>query len=250
LAAFDALLQNLPQGPAEFRNATDAMEAAHVLRKYGYCLAVDGQGARAVQLLEQAHALLTKSAPHAYDSGQLQLDLGSAYEAAGRIAEARQAFTAALTDWRTQRASASKLASALERWGRFLLSQRDPGGAASAFNEALQVSVGHATEAAVLSWAGLAAIAVSSGDAGAALSGSQNAMDQLGHLEGYYDIRDEPYVWGVRARSLLLAGKPEASRALAQKARDAASGYYAPGAATFIEAEGLVRSIPARASLR
>ena len=102
-------MQNLPRGQAAFRNATDAMEAAHVLRKYGYCLAVDGQGARAVQLLEQAQALLTKSAPHAFDAGRLQLDLGISYEAAGRMAEARAAFTAALTNWRSQNASGSKL---------------------------------------------------------------------------------------------------------------------------------------------
>jgi tetratricopeptide (TPR) repeat protein len=226
------------------------MEAAHVLRKYGYCLAVDGQGARAVQLLEKAQGLLTKSAPHAYDAGRLQLDLGSAYQAAGRIAEARDAFTAALTDWTAHKASASKLASALERWGRFLLAQKDPNGAASAFNEAIRMSEGHATEAAVLSQAGLAAIAVSNGDARAALSTSQSAMDQLGHLEGYCDIRIEPYVWDIRARSLLLAGDDEAARALARKARDAASVYYAPDATTLLEAETKLRNIPTRASLR
>jgi tetratricopeptide (TPR) repeat protein len=180
----------------------------------------------------------------------LQLDLGTAYQAAGRTPEARKAFMAALTDWRALKASASKLASALERWGRFLLSQRDPYGAASAFDEALQLSDGHATEAAVLSLAGLAAIAVSSSDARAALSASKNAMDQLGHLEGYYDIRIEPYVWGIRARSLLLAGDLETARALAQRARDAASAYYAPDAAPFIEAEELSRNIPTRASPR
>jgi serine/threonine-protein kinase len=249
LAAFDSLLQNLPRGQAKFRNATDAMEAAHVLRKYGYCVAVDGQGARAVQLLEQAQALLTKPAARAYVSGQLQLDLGTAYQAAGRIAEAREALRAALTDWRAQKASSSRLANALERWGRFLLTQKDPNGAASAFEEALQMSEGHATEAAVLAQAGLAAIAASRGDAPAALSASKNAMDRLGHLEGYYDIRVEPYVWGIRARSLLLAGEPEAARALAQKARDAASVYYAPDAATLIEAEAMLRNMPTRASL-
>jgi eukaryotic-like serine/threonine-protein kinase len=250
LAAFDTLLQNLPRGQAEFRNATDAMEAAHVLRKYGHCLAVDGQGARAVQLLEQAQALLTKSAPHAFDAGRLQLDLGAAYQAAGRIVEAREALKAALTDWKAQKASALRLASVLERWGNFLLTQNDPNGATSAFDEALRMSEGHATEAAVLSQAGLAAIAVSSGDARAALSASQSAMDQLGHLEGYYDIRIEPYVWGIRARSLLLSGETEAARALARKARDAASVYYAPDAAPFIEAEAMLRNIPTRASLR
>ena len=250
LAAFDALLQNLPRGQAEFRNATDAMEAAHVLRKYGYCLAIDGEAVRAVQLLEQAQALLTKSAPHAFDSGRLQLDLGTAYQGAGRIAEARKAFWAALTDWKAQKASSSRLASALERWGRFLLTQKDPSRAAAAFDEALQMSGGHATDSAVLSQAGLAAIAVSRSDAAAALSASQNAVDQLAHLEGYYDIRIEPYVWGIRAQSLLLAGEPEAARELAQKARDAASTYYAADAASRIEAEAMLRNIATRASLR
>jgi eukaryotic-like serine/threonine-protein kinase len=250
LAAFDALLQNLPRGQTEFRNATDAMEAAHVLRKYGYCLAIDGQGARAVQLLEQAQTLLTKSAPHAFDAGRLQLDLGTSYEAAGRMAEARAAFTAALTNWRTQKASGSKLSRALESWGRFLLSQKDPTGAALAFHEALQMSEGHATEAAVLSQAGLAAIAVSSGDARTALSASQNAMDLLGHLEGYYDIRIEPHVWSVRARALSLAGDYESARALARNARDAAAAYYASDAETLVEAEGLLRDLPTNASLR
>jgi tetratricopeptide (TPR) repeat protein len=249
LAAFDALLQNLPRGQAEFRNATDAMEAAHLLRKFGYCLAVDGQGTRAVQLLEQAQALLTKPATRAYVPGQLQLDLGTAYQAAGRLTEARKAFMAALTDWRALKAPASRLASALERWGRFLSTQKDPDGAASAFDEVLQISEGHATEAAVLSQAGLASIALSSSDARAALSASKNAMDHLGHLEGYYDIRIEPYVWSIRARSLLLAGDYESARALARNARDAASVYYAPDAATLIEAEAMLRNIPTRASL-
>lgn len=250
LAAFEALLQNLPQGQMEFRNATDAMEAAHVLRKYGYCLAVDGQGTRAVQLLEQAQALLTKSAPHAFDAGRLQLDLGTAYEAAGRMAEARAAFTAALANWRNQKASASKLSRALESWGQFLLSQKDPNGAAQAFHEALRMSEGHTTEAAVLSQAGLASIAVSSGDVHAAQTTSQNATDQLGHLEGYYDIRIRPYVWSIRARALLLAGDYESARTLARNARDAASAYYASDAPTLIETEGLLRNLPTHASLR
>jgi tetratricopeptide (TPR) repeat protein len=180
----------------------------------------------------------------------LQLDLGTAYEAAGRIAQARTAFTVALTNWRTQKAPASKLAGALERWGRFLLAQNDPNGAASAFHEAIQMSEGHATEAAVSSQAGLAAIALSSGDAGAALSNSQTAMQQLTNLEGYYDIRIEPYVWAIRARSLLLAGDHEAASALARKARDAASAYYGPNAATLVEAERVLRDLPSGATLR
>jgi serine/threonine-protein kinase len=248
-AAFDALMDDLPTGPAPFRNATDAMEAANVLRKYGYCAAVDGQSGRAVALLERAQALLTKPALRTYASGRLQLALGSAYDAAGRVAEARQAFAAVLADWRAKKASALNLAGALERWGRFLLSQGDPKGAADAFNEALQQSEGHSTEAAVLSMAGLAATAVSSGDKSAALSLSNSAMAELGHVEGYYDIRIEPYIWGIRARSLLMAGDREGARSLALKARDASSAYYAPNAAKVREAEDLLRKLSGRATL-
>ena len=241
--AFEALMNDLPNGQTPFRNVTDAMEAANVLRKYGYCSAIDGQGTQAVALLERAQALLTKPAPRAYAYGRLQLDLASAYEAAGRTAEARNAYTAALADWRAQNASSLYLAAALERWGQFLLTQRDLTGAAAAFDEALQKSAGRATEAAVLSEGGLAAIAEAGGNTRAALSRSKNAMDALDHLEGYYDIRIEPYIWGIRARSLLLAGDQEGARVLALKARDAAAAYYSPDAAKLKAAEALVQKL-------
>ena len=250
LAAFDALMQDIPWGQTDFRNASDAMEAAHVLRKYGYCLAIDGQGLRAVALLERAQALLTKSAPQAFDAGRLQLDLGTAYEAAGRKTQARTAFTAALTAWKTEGASGSKLSGAFERWGQFLLSEKDPAGASLAFHEALRMSEGHATETAVLSQAGLAMIALSSGDARTALSASQDAMQALDRVEGYYDVRIQPHVWSIRARSLSLAGDFESARTLARNARDAALAYYASDAATLVDDEQLLRNLPTHASLR
>jgi tetratricopeptide (TPR) repeat protein len=250
LAAFETLLQGLPVDRSAFRDATDSFEAAQVLRKYGYCLAIDGQGTRSVELLEQAQALLKKSAPRAFEVGRLQLDLGTAYEAGGRIADAREAFSAALATWRTQQAPASKLTLALERRGRFLLAQKEAIGADTAFNEALRISIGHSSESAVFAQAGLAAIAASRGDAQAALGASSLAMDGLSHIEGYYDIRIQPYVWGIRARALLLAGDAEAARALAQRMRDAASLYYAPGSTEVAEADALLRSSPNRASLQ
>jgi serine/threonine-protein kinase len=232
LSAFAVLEQNLPTAKAGFRNATDAMEAAHVLRKYGYCLAIDGRSAQAVVLLEQARRLLAKSAPHAFDNGQLQLDLGTAYQAAGRAMAARSAFRSALDEWKSRRAPASKLASALTRWGGYLLSRQDRDGAAAAFAEVLRMCGGHAIEAVVLSQAGIAAIAVAGSDAHAALSASQTALGELAHMEGFYDVRIEPYVWSIRARALALAGDIEGARAFESKARDAASAYYAPDAAS------------------
>ena len=58
---------------------------------------------------------------------------------------------------------------ALERHGRFLFAQKDANGADAAFSEALRLSAGHPSEAAVSAQAGLAAIAASRGDAQTAL---------------------------------------------------------------------------------
>jgi serine/threonine-protein kinase len=250
LAAFETLLQDLPVDRSAFRDATNAFEAAQVLRKYGYCLAIDGQGSRSVELLEQAQALFEISAPRAFVAGRLQLDLGMAYETDGRIADARKSFSAALTTWGAEAAPASKLLLALERRGRFLLAQKDTIGAEAAFNQALRISAGHLSESAVSAQAGLAAIAVSLGDAHAALEASSLAMDQLAHIDGDYDIRVQPYVWGIRARALLVAGDAEAARALANRMRDAATRYYAPGSKEVAQADALLRNSPSRASLR
>jgi tetratricopeptide (TPR) repeat protein len=226
LAAFGELLHELPHGQPGFRNATDSMEAAQVLRKYGYVLAIDGQGSRAVELLQQARAVLVTTASHPFDTGQVELDLGTAYAADERIPEAHQAIVSALSIWRSRRAPATKIATGLERLGRFLISQSDFTGAESALREALQLADGRATETAVLSTADLATIEVSRKDTSAALFASESAMNLLAHIEGYYDVRIEPFVWDIRASALLLADDREGARTLALKAREAALKYY------------------------
>jgi serine/threonine-protein kinase len=250
LAAFETLLQGLPGDRAAYRNATDAQQAMQALRKYGYCLAIDGQGARAVEILTQAHGLLKQAAPRAFDAGRLQLDLGTAYAAAGRIAAAREAFSSALAMWRSQAAPESKLALALGRWGRFLLSQKDANGAEVAFNEILHISGGRADESAILAQAGLAGVAIDRRDARVAMEASGRALEQLGHIEGYYDIRIQPYVWGLRSKALLLAGDEEGARAFANRTRDAASRYYAPGTAAVAAADDWKKNLPRRAALK
>jgi serine/threonine-protein kinase len=239
LAAFETLRQSLPTDKASFRNANDALEAAQVLRKYGHCLASDGQGARSINLLEQARALMTTPMMHPPDAALLQIDLGSAYEASGRIASARESFTTAIHMLEAQRAPASWLASAHARWGRFLLTQGELNSAKSEFVEALRVSEGHVTPAAVFAHAGLAQIAVRSGDARTALDASGQAMAQLSQMERFADVRINPYVWGIRAQSLALAGDNDGARALAQRSRDATLLYYAPGSPAIVQAEAL-----------
>jgi hypothetical protein len=250
LAAFESLLQGLPNDRVSFRNATDTLEAAQVLRKYGRCLAIDGQGARSIQLLEQARKLLEGSAQHPTDTPFLLLDLGKAYATGNRIADARAAFTTALAMLKAQKSPAPQLASAQERWGRFLLTQKDITEASSTLNEALRLSAGQRSESAVDAQAALAAIANIRGDAHAALEASSRVLEDLDHIEGYYDIRIQPYIWSVRAQALLLAGDNQTARAFAQRARDAALLYYAPDSAAIAEAESALRNITERTSLR
>jgi serine/threonine protein kinase/tetratricopeptide (TPR) repeat protein len=250
LAAFETLVQSLPKEKASFRNANDALEAALVLRKYGRCLANDGQGAQSINLLEQARTLLKKSAMHPPDAGLLQIDLGSAYQAGGRNAEAREAFLNAIRTLEAQQAPVSWLASAHERWGRFLLSQSDARSAVTEFDDALRLSEGHVIPAAVFAQAGLAAIAVLRNDARAALNFSGRSMIQLDRIEEFYDIRIRPYVWGIRAQSLQLAGDQEGARALAKRSRDAAILYYAPGSAAVTQAEALFKSTTSNVTAR
>jgi serine/threonine protein kinase/tetratricopeptide (TPR) repeat protein len=237
LTAFEVLLQSVPTDRAAFRNATDALEASQAFRKFGRCLANDGQGARSIRFLKTAQSLFDKSAQHPADAALLQLDLGKAYEAGGRPDDARSAFVGALIAYAAFNAAPSQLAHAHERWGRFLLSQNDTHRAESEFNEVLRLSSGHLTEPAVYAQAGLAAVAIARGNAVLALSESEQAMAQLNHLEGFYDVRIQPYVWGIQARSLLMSGDEETARAVAKRARDAAHSYFAPESAAVLEAD-------------
>ena len=248
LTAFEILFQSLPDDRAAFRNATDALEAAQVLRKYGRCLAIDGQGTRAIPLLERAQSWLEKSSQHPTDVAFLLLDLGKAYEAGGRISEARESFLAAVSAFRALGAPPSQLVLAHEHRGRFLLAQNDANGAASEFNEALRLTKGQIIESTLYAQAGLAAIAVLGGNVHAALDASGQAMDQLTHIHGYHDVRVEPFVWGIRAQALLMAGDYEAARALAKRALDAARLDYAPESTQIVHAEALSQNLSSHPS--
>jgi len=247
LTDFETLIQSLPGDRASFRNAFDALEAAEVLRKFGRCLAGDGQGARATELLERAGSLLKTAAPHPADAATLQLDLGKAYEANRQMTEARLAFQSALDTFREIKAPASQLGPAYERWGRFLLSQGFLDQAHAAFDEALRLAAKHSLEFAVNAQAGLAAVAIARGDAETAGLSSGRAMDQLDHLEGFYDVRVMPYVWRIRAQYLALAGNYDAALPLAKRARELALRYYSPRSTAGYAWDALVQDIAARA---
>jgi serine/threonine-protein kinase len=241
LQTFESLLANLPFDRTAYKSGTDALEAAEAQRKFGRCLATDGQAGRAIPLLEKAQLLLQQSAASAVDAVQMQFDLARAYEAGGRRSEARTAYVTALNTFTAQGAPAWLQANAHEHWGRFLLAQSDAGGAADEFERALRLGAGRNTETAVYAQAGLAAIAIARTDVNAALAASELAVDRLAHIDGYYDVRVRAYVWGIRARALLLAGKADAARPFAERARDDAGREYAPDSPAVRDAEQVLR---------
>jgi serine/threonine-protein kinase len=245
-AKFEALVGRLPRETQAYRNASDSLEAALVLRKYGRCLAIDGQGDKAVEYLERARALFQESAQHPPDAAMLLLDLGNAYEADGKMTEAQAAFLDAIHTLESQQAPASWIASAHERRGRFLLAQDELPAAAIEFGETLRLMGSHTTAATILARAGLGLVAVRRADSRAALDESGLAMDQLEKFTEIVDVRIGPYVWGVRARALQLAGDGDSAIKLAQRSRDASLVYYAPGSPAISRAKALLQSTSTR----
>lgn len=243
LADFDKLVHRLPDDRAALKNATDALEASYLLRKYGRCLAKDGQSQKAIAMLERAQLLLEDTARHPTDLAFLELDLGRAYEAGGRIENARKSLLAALDAFAALEAPAVQLSIAHELWGRFLLSQLDADTAEREFREAIRLSSGHLREPAINAQAGLAAVWVARGNAERALEASGAAVDALEHIEGSYDVRIRPYVWSIRAHALRLAGRIADGRVFAARTMEAVAVDFDPGSREVSEAKMLVKGL-------
>jgi serine/threonine-protein kinase len=243
LAAFAQLSTTLPDTREAFRSASDAIEGAQVLRKYGRSLATDGQGAAAVELLLRAQGIAKTSALHTIDAVRLRFDLAKAYEAAGSEAAAREGYQDVLNQFIAQPPGALQLSIVHERWGRFLLRHDEIDAANAQFLEALRLSRGRATEPALLAQTGLALVAVERADKQLAQAASAAAMAQLRHIEGFYDVRVEPYVWGARARALELAGDLAGAGTLARQSLEAVGRYYSAQSVERRDAEGLLREL-------
>ena len=241
LAAFAALMVELPPSRDKYRSASDALEGSQVLRKFGRCLATDGQGAKAIELLLTAQDLARTAALHSIDGVRLTFDLAKAYEAGGRPEDAANAYREVLDQFRMQ-GSALQRAIAEERFGRFLLRQNELDAAHSQFNTVLRASDA-STEPALYARAGLAAIAIRRGDAKTAMDESERALAALQSLQGFYDVRIEPYVWIVRARALKLRGDQHGAREFAARALHAIRQYFDAESPEWRGADALSREL-------
>jgi len=243
LAEFADLERRLPRERTGFRNATEALEAAQVLRKFGRCLATDGQAARSIELLERAAALLATSRSRANDGAQLQFDLAKAYDGAGRPDAARSAFPAAMKTLEADNAPAARRAELHERWAQFLFNQQELDAADREFNTAILLAADRSIPAAIYAQAGLASLAVAKRDPGLAASTSRLALEKLDHIEGYYDIRIKPYVWSARARALLLIGDRAGAADYAKRVSEAVRRWYSPDSPVIAQSAALTAEL-------
>jgi serine/threonine protein kinase len=211
--------------------APDLNNYLYMRSVYAGCLTDEGRPQLAIPILEEAQRHFTQHS----DYGVAVLPtvttaLGSAYLLAGREPEAERTLKNAL-DQSTARLAADDddLLEARDAWARLLLSRNDP----AAAEAQLQLIVGHAHDAdrfyAALAHAGLARAALQRHDVAAALDHSGVAV---AILEAFTELRNEryrPYVWNIRAESLLAKGDPQGAVEWARRAVEANRRYDYPG---------------------
>ena len=66
---------------------------------------------------------------------------------------------------------------------------------------------------------------------------SQRAVETFSNVTGLRDIRTGPYLWGIRARALILSGDGKSAANWARRALDADRLYHDPSSLEISEAE-------------
>ena len=236
LGMFEALLKLLP--PTSQNNH----DAAEVREDYGNALAAEGCPQLAIPLMEAAEQGYIAAPEYDFELARLRLNMGDAYDRAGRAQDARRELKAAL-DYRMalDAPGFQPLLAARERWGRFLLEQGDRLGAEAEFREVVAQAHGHRWAHVALAYGDLAQIAILNHDPSSALQAAAAAADMFDHVEGFRDVRMGPALWRICAQALLLSGDVSAARQWAQKAVDADLQYDDPSSADLADARSTLR---------
>lgn len=189
-AMLDTMLAAIPAGWKANTDDTLARET------YARFLTYDGRAAEAVPVLEAALKVLTAKPRHDYDLRETHLWLGDAYDAVGRIDDARQALQWSLHDYETnQPANRPGVLEARERWARFLLdhprSEEDTAAAHAHLKRVLAdgAATSTYTVALVQAHGDLAHAALNAGQAAAALAELGAAKVELSRVKSVYDVR-------------------------------------------------------------
>jgi len=243
-ALFEQMLASIPP------DWTSTNEDAWARGEYAVCLAAEGRAREAIPILE---ATLRSYSERSHGTGLAvwRLDLGDAYDRAGRTDEARAMLKAAIDEVRSAaQPDPKKLLTFGERWGRFLLDHASPGDpdfaqASAALKAVVAQAAGRPSVELALAHAGLARVAIATGDTRVASNESELALTTLNRVQALYDVRVQPQLWLVRSAALRQRGDKAVALQWAGKALAASRRYDGPSSPAIAEAEGAVRAATA-----
>ena len=240
-ALFEQMLQSIPS------DWTSTNDDEWARGEYADCLAAEGLAPDAIPILETTLRRWSERG-HGSSLPVWRLDLGDAYDRAGRADEARKLLKSAMDEvLAATPPDPRKGLTFRERWGRFLLDHASPGdtdfaAAAEAFSAVVALAADRPSVDVALAHAGLARIAAATGDSGSALNESELALATLARVQSLYDLRVQPKIWLVHSGVLLKRGDAAASLLWAHKALAASRQYDDPSSPAIAEAEGAVHN--------
>jgi tetratricopeptide (TPR) repeat protein len=214
---------------------------------YAECLASEGRSQDAVPLFEAAYHYYVAHSRADFGVREVRRKLGDAYDRLGRTSEARNLLQAARDESVAKDDPSSPWVLRMrERWGRFLLDHSqtgDPdfGTAELEFKAVLEKAADRPLVEPALAHSGLSRIAAARGDQALARRESDQALTDLGRVQGLYDVRVQPRLWLVHSALLLKGGDGPGARQWADKALEASQRYDDPASSEISAARNLVR---------
>jgi serine/threonine-protein kinase len=214
---------------------------------YAECLASEGRARDAVPLFEAAYHYYVAHSRADFGVREVRRKLGDAYDRLGRTPEARALLRAARDESVAKDDPSSPWVLRMrERWGRFLLDHSqagDPdfGTAELEFRAVLEKAADRPLVEPALARSGLSRIAAARGDQALARRESDQALTDLGRVQGLYDVRVQPRLWLVHSALLLKSGDREGARQWADKALEASQRYDDPASSEIAAAQNSVR---------
>lgn len=210
------------------REAADA-EAQTVREHWGERLSAEGRPLEAIPVLEAVEQAWITRSPSDFALRRVRRHLGEAYARAGRSDDAQRVLQLSLDDYERRGNPRSQPVIAIrESLGRFLLDRGDAAAARRHLERAVRDAGDPDWSTVALAQAGLARVALATGDGAAAEAASRQALAIWDRVTGFKDMRMQPYLWRVRAAVLAAQGDAPGAAALRTQALAASRRYDAP----------------------
>jgi serine/threonine-protein kinase len=203
---------------------------------YAERLVAEGRSTEALPLLEAAERAYLEKPYRDSDLRRMRLTLGAAYDALGRLEDARRALSAAREERLAKDAPDSVSVLAIrERWARLLLRTGDLAGANAELDTGFAALGGRTLIVAASLHDTRARLRLAESKPAEALAESRAALDVLGKIEGTYDVRMGPRIWRTYAAALDATGDATGAREWRARALEASRRFDAPTSPTVVE---------------